>query len=38
MRVEGVLDIDTARGGNGMLLDVTRMGKRRRPTPLFPKS
>ena len=34
IRVEGVLDIDTARGGNGVLLDVTRMGKRR-PTDAF---
>ncbi|HTZ21948.1 MAG TPA: transcription termination factor Rho [Opitutaceae bacterium] len=37
MRVEGVLDIDTARGGNGMLLDVTRMGKRRPTDPFVPK-
>ena len=37
LRVEGVLDIDTARGGNGMLLDVTRMGKRRPTDPFVPK-
>jgi transcription termination factor Rho len=37
MHVEGVLDIDTARGGNGMLLDVTRMGKRRPTDPFVPK-
>jgi transcription termination factor Rho len=37
MRVEGVLEIDTARGGNGMLIDVTRMGKRRPTDPFVPK-
>ena len=37
IHVEGVLDIDTARGGNGILLDVTRMGKRRPTDPFVPK-
>lgn len=37
LRVEGVLDIDIARGGNGMLLDVTKMGKRRPTDPFVPK-
>ena len=34
IRVEGVLDIDTQKGGNGLLLDLTRSGKRR-PTDTF---
>jgi Transcription termination factor len=34
IRVEGVLDIDTQKGGNGQLLDLTRNGKRR-PTDVF---
>jgi len=34
IHVEGVLDIDLIRGGNGALLDVTKMG-RRRPTDAF---
>ena len=37
IRVEGVLDIDVGRGGNGQLLDVTRMGKRRPTDPFVPK-
>jgi transcription termination factor Rho len=32
--VEGVLDIDLAKGGNGQLLDLTKNGKRR-PTDTF---
>src|SRR5471030_2471967 len=34
MRVEGVLDIDTLKGGNGQLLDLAKNGKRR-PTDTF---
>ena len=34
VHVEGVLDIDVSRGGNGVLLDVSKMGKRR-PTDTF---
>jgi transcription termination factor Rho len=34
IRVEGVLDIDLQRGGNGQLLDLSRGGKRR-PTDTF---
>ncbi len=34
IRVEGILDIDTQKGGNGQLLDTTRAGKRR-PTDTF---
>ena len=34
IRVEGVLDIDLQRGGNGQLIDLTRGGKRR-PTDTF---
>ncbi|MDR1012118.1 MAG: transcription termination factor Rho [Opitutaceae bacterium] len=34
IRVEGILDIDTQKGGNGQLLDPTRYGKRR-PTDIF---
>jgi transcription termination factor Rho len=33
-RVEGVLDIDAQKGGNGQLIDVSRSGKRR-PTDTF---
>ena len=33
-RVEGVLDIDTLKGGNGQLLDLSKNGKRR-PTDTF---
>jgi transcription termination factor Rho len=34
IRVEGVLDIDTQKGGNGQLIDLSRSGKRR-PTDTF---
>jgi transcription termination factor Rho len=34
IRVEGVLDIDVAKGGNGQLLDLGKNGKRR-PTDTF---
>jgi transcription termination factor Rho len=34
IRVEGVLDIDLAKGGNGQLLDRAKFGKRR-PTDVF---
>jgi transcription termination factor Rho len=34
IRVEGVLDIDTQKGGNGQLIEVSRSGKRR-PTDTF---
>jgi transcription termination factor Rho len=34
IRVEGVLDIDMAKGGNGQLLDLSKNGKRR-PTDTF---
>jgi transcription termination factor Rho len=34
IRVEGVLDIDTLKGGNGQLLDLAKNGKRR-PTDTF---
>ncbi|MBI5691168.1 MAG: transcription termination factor Rho [Verrucomicrobia bacterium] len=34
IRVEGVLDIDLQRGGNGQLIDITR-GCKRRPTDTF---
>ena len=34
MRVEGVLDIDVLKGGNGQLLDLAKNGKRR-PTDTF---
>jgi transcription termination factor Rho len=34
MHVEGVLDIDLAKGGNGQLLDMSKNGKRR-PTDTF---
>jgi len=37
VRVEGVLDIDVGRGGNGVLLDLTRMGRRRPTDPFVPK-
>ncbi|MFA5262855.1 MAG: transcription termination factor Rho [Opitutaceae bacterium] len=37
LHVEGVLEIDASRGGNGMLLDVTRMGRRRPTDPFIPK-
>ena len=37
IRVEGVLDIDLQRGGNGQLIDLTRGGKRRPTDPFVPK-
>jgi len=37
IRVEGVLDIDRQRGGNGQLLDLTKGGKRRPSDPFVPK-
>ena len=37
IRVEGVLDVDLMRGGNGQLLDLSRGGKRRLTDPFVPK-
>jgi transcription termination factor Rho len=37
IRVEGVLDVDLQRGGNGQLLDLGRGGKRRLTDPFVPK-
>ncbi len=37
IHVEGVLDIDLQRGGNGQLLDIARGGKRRPSDPFVPK-
>jgi transcription termination factor Rho len=37
IRVEGVLDIDLQRGGNGQLIDLGRGGKRRPTDPFVPK-
>ncbi|MES2694676.1 MAG: transcription termination factor Rho, partial [Verrucomicrobiota bacterium] len=37
IRVEGVLDIDIQRGGNGQLIDINRGGKRRPSDPFVPK-
>ncbi len=37
IRVEGVLDIDTQKGGNGQLLDLARNGKRRATDVFVPK-
>ena len=37
IHVEGVLDIDIQRGGNGQLLDVSRGCKRRPTDPFIPK-
>jgi transcription termination factor Rho len=37
IRVEGVLDIDLQRGGNGMLIDIGKGGKRRPTDPFVPK-
>ena len=37
IRVEGVLDIDLQRGGNGQLLDLAKGGKRRMTDPFVPK-
>lgn len=37
IRVEGVLDIDIQRGGNGQLIDISKGGKRRPTDPFVPK-
>ncbi len=37
LRVEGVLDIDLAKGGHGQLLDLARGGKRRPTDPFVQK-
>ena len=37
IRVEGVLDIDLQRGGNGQLIDINKGGKRRPTDPFVPK-
>ncbi len=37
IHVEGVLDVDIQRGGNGQLLDLSRGGKRRPTDPFVPK-
>jgi transcription termination factor Rho len=37
IHVEGMLDIDIQKGGNGQLLDPTRSGKRRPTDPFVPK-
>lgn len=37
IRVEGVLDIDLQRGGNGQLIDISKGGKRRPTDPFVPK-
>jgi transcription termination factor Rho len=37
IQVEGLLDIDLQRGGNGQLLDIGRGGKRRPTDPFVPK-
>jgi transcription termination factor Rho len=37
IHVEGVLDVDIQRGGNGQLLDLARGGKRRPTDPFVPK-
>ncbi len=37
IHVEGVLDIDLQRGGNGQLVDIARGGKRRPTDPFVPK-
>jgi len=37
IKVSGVLDIDTTRGGNGELLDLARFGKRRLTDTFVPK-
>ncbi len=37
IRVEGILDIDTQRGGNGQLIDISKGGKRRPTDPFVPK-
>ena len=37
IQVEGVLDIDKQKGGNGSLLDLKRFGKRRPSDVFVPK-
>ncbi len=37
IRVEGILDIDLQRGGNGQLIDINKGGKRRPTDPFVPK-
>lgn len=37
IQVEGILDIDIQKGGNGQLLDLTRYGKRRPSDTFVPK-
>jgi transcription termination factor Rho len=37
IQVQGVLDIDLQRGGNGQLLDLAKGGKRRMTDPFVPK-
>ena len=37
IRVEGILDIDLQRGGNGLLIDINKGGKRRPTDPFVPK-
>ncbi|MEO6873379.1 MAG: transcription termination factor Rho [Opitutaceae bacterium] len=37
IHVEGILDVDIQRGGNGQLLDLSRGGKRRPTDPFVPK-
>ncbi|MSU70663.1 MAG: transcription termination factor Rho [Opitutaceae bacterium] len=37
IRVEGILDIDLSKGGNGQLLDMAKNGKRRPIDPFVPK-
>jgi len=37
IKVEGILDIDLAKGGNGQLLDMSKSGKRRPTDPFVPK-
>src|SRR3984957_1134637 len=37
IHVEGILDIDITKGGNGQLLDMSKSGKRRPTDPFVPK-
>ena len=37
VKVEGILDIDFAKGGNGQLLDLAKYGKRRPSDTFVPK-
>ncbi len=37
IRVEGILDVDLQRGGNGQLIDISKGGKRRPTDPFVPK-